>query len=77
MLPPGAPRSGFKSSSAVGPNELKELTRPAVGFAEVLNWSVQVMVVGPVAMRVLSSAPSAAAIMTTGIVMRAVMAGVR
>ena len=69
MRPPGAPRSGLRSSVAVVPYELKDEMRPPVGFTTVTVPAVHVSVTGPEASRESISAPSVSEIATTGIVM--------
>src|SRR6478672_1166114 len=73
MLPPGAPMSGLKSSSAVGPKELNVLTSPAVGFGVLTSWSVHVRDVGSSPAMVV---PLASVSATTGMVIGGVPATV-
>src|SRR3954451_17808 len=62
MSPPGALKSGFRPSSAVGPHELKLEIRPPVDCGRYLPSAVHVTDVGPAAIRPLRVAPSAARI---------------
>src|SRR5215467_2345169 len=68
MSPPGAPRSGFRPSSAVGPHELKLETRPPVACGRYAPFAVHVSVCGPPAIAAAIAWPSAREVATTGIV---------